>query len=806
MTTDVDQATEKSLLPQHLADLRRSGLTDETIRQAGIYSEVDQREVFKLLRWEPEHDFGPCLVFPSRHIDGQYNGFVSVKPDRPRKGKGKYEHPLKTEREPYFGPLASNAFETVNGLVLITEGTKKLLAVEQCGFGCIGLAGVNAWSKKKEHKDEARVLNRWFASLDWEGRIVGILFDTDDRRNPDVNRESAYLACALAAAGAIVHVLRLPIGPRDSGGLPRKMGADDFIVEFGQNVFCNTVNSQLDGTLHQRTLDDYRQTMRQVRIDSIGQAGVYLDTSPAGAGKSYADLGAMQRVKTSLQIVPSHKNCEETEGHCRQHDIDATAFPKLDRKTCANYDEAEQVLNVGLSVSGALCPRCEHNPDCEYQATLKLAESSRHSIATHHRGALSFEQLAEGRQYISIHEDSAEFLRPGVEIADGLEQVADVADEAISLAVNRQYGSEPDRSEEYLFRRMYDIATELAELLRTGPRTTSIELPFPTGMPCGAEMRFYDAIKGTGIRPNGDAVQLVKCLATGEVEELVLRVDEVFGRGGQKRACRSICGIRQTRLPTNATIWLSDATAGRDDIEALAGRSVQDMTPQGNLVRQHPVLQIAMDVTKGTKRPTVVSMVRGVMIRLAYDHIGVITHREHVPAINGTAKSPPVLETEFRDRIARVEHFRSGESRGSNGWLEDCDCLIVLGTPRVPPAAIKARLIKLGMPAAAARSVKWVSWGRDYWSGLTTDGRRVTVRSRAYRDHDWHRAHEAIVRAELIQSAGRGRSITESGIPTLIVSTENLGLPVLDMDSEKSEEIDVNATSLVTELSDTFAK
>ena len=34
-----------------------------------------------------------------------------------------------------------------------------------------------------------------------------------------------------------------------------------------------------------------------------------------------------------------------------------------------------------------------------------------------------------------------------------------------------------------------------------------------------------------------------------------------------------------------------------------------------------------------------------------------------------------------------------------------------------------------------------------------------------------HRAHRSIVRAELLQAAGRGRAVCENGIPTLVVTT-----------------------------------
>ena len=43
----------KVLLPQHLADLRRSGLTDSTIHAAGLFSisSSDKSRVKKILNW-----------------------------------------------------------------------------------------------------------------------------------------------------------------------------------------------------------------------------------------------------------------------------------------------------------------------------------------------------------------------------------------------------------------------------------------------------------------------------------------------------------------------------------------------------------------------------------------------------------------------------------------------------------------------------------------------------------------------------------------------------------------------------------
>src|SRR5262245_44629285 len=92
------------LLPQHLADLRKSGLSDETIAACRFIS-VESEQVHQILNWKGGADkLGPCLFIPFFGCDGQRaDGFARVKPDRPRtqtKDDGtqrsiKYEQPLK---------------------------------------------------------------------------------------------------------------------------------------------------------------------------------------------------------------------------------------------------------------------------------------------------------------------------------------------------------------------------------------------------------------------------------------------------------------------------------------------------------------------------------------------------------------------------------------------------------------------------------------------------------------------------------------------------------------------------------------
>src|SRR5579883_2303412 len=59
------------LTPRHLADLRKSGLSDEQIARCGFYSLKVPASVQKALRWKRyDGDLGDCLCIPFRDAEG----------------------------------------------------------------------------------------------------------------------------------------------------------------------------------------------------------------------------------------------------------------------------------------------------------------------------------------------------------------------------------------------------------------------------------------------------------------------------------------------------------------------------------------------------------------------------------------------------------------------------------------------------------------------------------------------------------------------------------------------------------------
>jgi hypothetical protein len=222
------------LLPQHLADLRKSGLSDETILAARFTSVVDPAAISSILNWRrPATLLGPCLKIPFLGPDGEPSGYARLKPDKPRRGKGddriiKYEAPRGKKNRAYIPVPALAAIRTAGARVSLTEGEKKACAATQAGFPTIGFTGCWSWQKKRKDKDSPRELIDDLARENWQGRPVVIAFDSDISDKPEIQWAEYYLAETLTKAGADVKAIRLPPG---SNG--EKQGLDDFLVAKG---------------------------------------------------------------------------------------------------------------------------------------------------------------------------------------------------------------------------------------------------------------------------------------------------------------------------------------------------------------------------------------------------------------------------------------------------------------------------------------------------------------------------------------------------------------------------------------------
>lgn len=229
------------LLPDHRADLRASGLSDDQIRDCGFYTETDPAAVAKLLNWKnPATDLGACLCIPFVGALDMSSGYTRVKPSNPRRKDGKlvrYESPLGAPNRAYLPPATRAKLADANAPLLVTEGEKKAAAADQRGHCCIGLVGVYGWQAKRgtdaeDRKVGERELIPDLDAIDWAQRKVYVVFDSDAATNPKVQLAELHLGEALQRRGADVRVVRLPAGADGA-----KVGLDDYLLAHGDARF-----------------------------------------------------------------------------------------------------------------------------------------------------------------------------------------------------------------------------------------------------------------------------------------------------------------------------------------------------------------------------------------------------------------------------------------------------------------------------------------------------------------------------------------------------------------------------------------
>lgn len=215
--------THERLAEHHLADLRRSGLTDETIEAAGFRS-LSAADTKALLERD---DVGGGMVIPYPGCffsDGAPYVRVRLDTALTRDGHSIRYLTKKSERNRLYVPplVPSSVLDDPNLMLVVVEGEKKALKGCQEGFHCVGLAGVWSWRTKLD--GESAPLPK-FDAITWQTRSTAIAYDSDSRTNDSVRAAREKLADELSTRGARVRIVEFPAGP-----LGEKVGLDDYLL------------------------------------------------------------------------------------------------------------------------------------------------------------------------------------------------------------------------------------------------------------------------------------------------------------------------------------------------------------------------------------------------------------------------------------------------------------------------------------------------------------------------------------------------------------------------------------------------
>jgi hypothetical protein len=723
-----------------------------------------------------------CYAFPERDGRGMVIGIAL-------RGKRKQKLFVKRSKR---GLTYSKNWDVGDGPIFLVEGATDTAALVAIGLAAVGRPGSAGGVKH---------LVPLLEKIPAERKIV-VVGDNDSKSK--VGRDGAIETAKKLSErlGRPIYWTLPPIGYKDSRqwvmaeslNIRGKQGLSPLGRRYIELLLarCERIEPRPFEKFAEQTgkyvqLVDWRAQLAIARRKSVGRHGLYFDGSPTRAGKSFADRVALEVATSSLTLVPTHHNCKELVDELRAAGIAAVAYPKLDEQTCMIWGAAQQVIASGLSVPAALCPRCPLKNRCEYRRRHREAAAAPHAVATHERAAKGFRELARRKQYIAIHENSESLLRPLIKASSGFARVRKVAiDAARSAAMVR-----PDRRQDAqrFFRRMARIARYLERQLRRAKKTRRIKLPPPCKRPSGTEIDLWRILEHGKARPPAEALRICWALAAGDIAELAVQIDHPLGKGGEILTRKAVVAVSAVDLPTESTIWFCDATGAAAQLEKLIGKRVIDKTPLGQLSYRKSAKQLVRDVTNRTSLKTVAGLLRGILADEECSRIGLIGHRRHICRllrVDPRNHAGPALEPMWREKIVMDAYFGEGPDRSSNEWHRRCDLIVVLGTPRVPPAAIATQLIRTGQVDAAARDGQW---GPVFWEGRDQWGTREVFEGLGYAVPEWNAACRGQVRAELLQCIGRARAISADGINVLVVSNEPCGLTV-----ELSEIIPISAT------------
>lgn len=111
--------------------------------------------------------------------------------------------------------------------IIITEGETRAITGALNDLAVISLTGVDCWHRKGEKE-----LHPDLAGIEWRGRPVYVVFDSDMAHNARVQRAFDGLATTLKQHGADAYQIRLPSAPDGA-----KQGLDDYLARWGVDAF-----------------------------------------------------------------------------------------------------------------------------------------------------------------------------------------------------------------------------------------------------------------------------------------------------------------------------------------------------------------------------------------------------------------------------------------------------------------------------------------------------------------------------------------------------------------------------------------
>ena len=211
--------------PDHLADLRKSGLIDKTIAMMGVRS-LRPADIQKALGYDPK-SVKSVLAFPYPGADEffRYKVFPSIKD---KEGHAvKYLQKQDTGAHFYILKPVEAVLQNSSVPLAIAEGEKKTAALIQSGVMAIGIGGVWGWRDGETH-----TAIQEFDQITWVDRDVQLYCDSDIWHRRDLLKAVYALSKEIESRGATVKVAVIGQSGKN------KTGIDDFLVANGSKALA----------------------------------------------------------------------------------------------------------------------------------------------------------------------------------------------------------------------------------------------------------------------------------------------------------------------------------------------------------------------------------------------------------------------------------------------------------------------------------------------------------------------------------------------------------------------------------------
>jgi Domain of unknown function (DUF3854) len=261
------------LHPEALEDLRKSGLSDATIIEAGLHT-AEAGDLARLLGLRRAREVRHALVFPydvasDRALSRTDEAFVRCKLFPPvSDGQG---HTIRYHQRPGTPPrlyLPARARATLADPtvpLLITEGEKKALKADQEGLACLAIGGLWTWRAGGQPIAD---LDR----IDWCNRETLIVPDSDVWTRPDLLQPVFALGKELEGRAAKVAVVKLP-----SAADGAKVGLDDYLCAGTIDAFGALPRFGLKHAAFARTSAWWRGWVKRDQADEEGNEPTALE-------------------------------------------------------------------------------------------------------------------------------------------------------------------------------------------------------------------------------------------------------------------------------------------------------------------------------------------------------------------------------------------------------------------------------------------------------------------------------------------------------------------------------------------------